>query len=225
MNDIAFKVIIKNDGIDDVIFKTLMLKGEKGDRGEAGGAQIDDSTISSSTTWSSSKSNTELNKKANTNSLKQVAFSGNYNDLTNKPEIQIFNRNDVLLNVAGGTLRGFGSAVVFMYKGIARIDFNIKISVDETVSGIGSWGINRDYFTALTGKTIQPLPSGIVTYYNNEQIYASRMDFGGTFLVDGQFWKPARVYDDNGTKKVGGWTSGNFASGQRLIGTCYGTYT
>ena len=33
MNDIAFKVIIKNDGIDDIIFKTIMLKGEKGDAG------------------------------------------------------------------------------------------------------------------------------------------------------------------------------------------------
>ena len=30
MNDIAFSVIINNDGIDDIIFKTIMLKGEKG---------------------------------------------------------------------------------------------------------------------------------------------------------------------------------------------------
>lgn len=30
MSDIAFSVIIKNDGIDDIIFKTIMLKGEKG---------------------------------------------------------------------------------------------------------------------------------------------------------------------------------------------------
>lgn len=29
-NDIAFKVIVKNDGISDIIFKTLMLKGEAG---------------------------------------------------------------------------------------------------------------------------------------------------------------------------------------------------
>jgi hypothetical protein len=41
MNDIAFKVIIKNDGIDDVIFKTIMLKGEKGDIG----ASYDDTEI------------------------------------------------------------------------------------------------------------------------------------------------------------------------------------
>ena len=30
MSDIAFSVIIKNDGIDDIIFKTIMLKGDKG---------------------------------------------------------------------------------------------------------------------------------------------------------------------------------------------------
>lgn len=30
MNDIAFSVIIKNDGISDIIFKTIMLKGEDG---------------------------------------------------------------------------------------------------------------------------------------------------------------------------------------------------
>lgn len=138
---------------------------------------------------------------------------------------QIYNRYDVLINVEGGTLRGFGSAMVTMSGGIARIDFNIKISVDETVSNIGNWGINRDYFTALTGKTITPVAGGVVTYYNNEQVYAIRVDFGGTFIASGQFWRPARVYDDNGTKKVGGWFSHAFATGDRLIGTCYGTYT
>ena len=59
MNDIAFKVIVGN-GYDDIIFKTIMLKGEKGDRGEAGGAEIDDSTTTTTTTWSSTKINTEI---------------------------------------------------------------------------------------------------------------------------------------------------------------------
>lgn len=63
MNDIAFKVIIKNDGIDDVIFKTIMLKGEKGDKGDAGGAEIDDSTTSSTKTWSSNKIRNEIDAK------------------------------------------------------------------------------------------------------------------------------------------------------------------
>lgn len=138
---------------------------------------------------------------------------------------KIYNRYDVLLNALNGTLRGFGSAMVTMSGGIARIDFNLKISVDESGAGVTTFGINRDYFTALTGKEITPLAGGVVTYYNNEQVYANRVDFGGTFMQNGQFWQPARVYDDNGTKKVGGWSSHNFASGQRFIGTCYGTYT
>ena len=40
-NDIAFSVVIKNDGISDIIFKTIMLKGEKGDAG----ASYDDTEI------------------------------------------------------------------------------------------------------------------------------------------------------------------------------------
>ena len=60
MSDVAFKVLIGN-GYDDILFKTIMLKGEKGDRGEAGGAEIDDSSTALTTTWSSSKINSELN--------------------------------------------------------------------------------------------------------------------------------------------------------------------
>lgn len=36
MSDIAFSVIVNNNGIDDIVFKTIMLKGEKGDKGDAG---------------------------------------------------------------------------------------------------------------------------------------------------------------------------------------------
>lgn len=62
MSDIAFKVLIGN-GYDDVLFKTIMLKGEKGDQGEAGGALIDDTTTSTETTWSSNKINSEISAK------------------------------------------------------------------------------------------------------------------------------------------------------------------
>ena len=79
MNDIAFKVIIKNDGIDDVIFKTIMLKGEKGDKGDAGGVEIDDSTTSATKTWSSQKIKTELDALSNmiskTGTIEDVAIA------------------------------------------------------------------------------------------------------------------------------------------------------
>lgn len=75
MSDIAFKVLIGN-GYDDVLFKTIMLKGEKGDKGEAGGAEIDDSTISASKTWSSNKINSEISAKPSAFSqLSDVAIS------------------------------------------------------------------------------------------------------------------------------------------------------
>lgn len=59
MSDVAFKVLIGN-GYDDVLFKTIMLKGEKGDQGEAGGTGIDDSVVASDKTWSSSKIKNEM---------------------------------------------------------------------------------------------------------------------------------------------------------------------
>ena len=75
MSDIAFSVIINNDGIDDIIFKTIMLKGEKGDKGDAGGAQIDDSTTASNTTWSSQKINSEISSMPdNLSELGDVEF-------------------------------------------------------------------------------------------------------------------------------------------------------
>ena len=59
MSDIAFKVLIGN-GYDDILFKTIMLKGEKGDQGEAGATGIDDSVVASDKTWSSSKIKNEM---------------------------------------------------------------------------------------------------------------------------------------------------------------------
>lgn len=57
MSDIAFSVIVKNNGIDDIVFKTIMLKGDKGDDGDA---TINDSLVSPSYVWSSSKTNNEI---------------------------------------------------------------------------------------------------------------------------------------------------------------------
>lgn len=49
--------------------------------------QINDSTASSTTTYSSNKINTLLGAKADTSSLATVATSGSYNDLSDKPTI------------------------------------------------------------------------------------------------------------------------------------------
>ena len=47
----------------EALFATAM---EKGSGGGKGGTSIDDSTISTDTTWSSNKINTELNNKVTT---------------------------------------------------------------------------------------------------------------------------------------------------------------
>ena len=60
MSDIAFSVIVNNNGIDDIVFKTIMLKGEKGDKGDDGDATINDSIVSSSYVWSSQKTSNEI---------------------------------------------------------------------------------------------------------------------------------------------------------------------
>jgi hypothetical protein len=81
MNDIAFKVIIKNDGIDDIIFKTIMLKGEKGDKGDAGGVEIDDSTTSATKTWSSQKINSMIAQMETIEDVAIASFSDGADDV------------------------------------------------------------------------------------------------------------------------------------------------
>ena len=137
-----------------------------------------------------------------------------------------YNYHGTVINTLGGSLRGFGAAAITLDNGIARIDFAAKISVNETTSGINTWGVNRDYFTSITGKTINPVAGGVMTVYASDgSVLDSRTDFSGTFLQNGQFWQPARVYDNSGVYDVGGWASATFAAGQRIIGTCYGTYS
>ena len=51
---------------------------------------IKDGIISAGTTWSSSKIKDELDNKVNTSSLSEVAISGNYNDLLDKPDLPVY---------------------------------------------------------------------------------------------------------------------------------------
>ena len=90
------------------------------------GAKIDDTTPSTSTTYSSSKieseinklnqanatQNTEIAKKANDADLAKVAKSGSYNDLTNKPTIPAaYTLPNASTSVLGGVKVGTGLAI------------------------------------------------------------------------------------------------------------------
>lgn len=61
--------------------------------------EINDSTVTDHTTWSSDKINTSLSGKANSSDLSAVATSGSYNDLSNLPTIP--SRTSQLTNDSG----------------------------------------------------------------------------------------------------------------------------
>ena len=141
---------------------------------------------------------------------------------------QLYRVAGTILNSNGGTIKGAGTAMITMANGIARIDFALMIDVADTVSH-NDWGINRDFFTAIVGKTITPSFGGVFTYFTNEGIINSdRQGYGGAFSNVGQFWKPARIYKASTNPdaySTGSWADTLFPVGTRMVGTCFGTYT
>ena len=131
--------------------------------------------------------------------------------------------NGKLINSVNDVIDGYGSAsVLLLQNGIARIDFSAKIETAGTNMNNYTWGLNRDYFIAATGKTITPITGGVLEYLKSSGIDAERRGMGGMLIVGDHFWVPARVYDTGGN--AGSWASGNIDVGTCLFGTCYGTY-
>lgn len=134
-----------------------------------------------------------------------------------------------LLNSNGGTIKGCGEAIITLQNGLARIDFGLMIeTADETSNEV--WGINRDFFTTTVGKTITPSFGGVFTYYTAAgAVYGDRQGYCGNFTLlaspYNNYWKPARIYKSGSSYNTGSWASGLFGVGQRMIGTCFGTYT
>lgn len=139
------------------------------------------------------------------------------------PPCSRYQINGKLINSANDSIVGYGSAcVLLLQNGIARIDFSAKIETAGTNMNNFTWGLNRDYFIAATGKTITPIYGGVLEYLKSSGINAERRGMGGIFIVGDQFWVPARVYDAAGN--AGSWASGNIDVDTCLFGTCYGTY-
>lgn len=137
---------------------------------------------------------------------------------------EIYTYSGKLLNDSANThINGYGTAIITLSNGIAKIDFTLKI---ETNSGTAyqDYGINRNLLVSTIGKTITPVQSGSFLVYNSTgEINTNLSGYGGCFTVSNQFWKPARVYNTSGD--VGSWSSDNFTAGRIISGTCYGTYT
>ncbi len=131
----------------------------------------------------------------------------------------------IINGASGSVIQGVGSATITLDNGNARIDFNCNIvTVDSAESFM--YGINRDLFTSITGKTITPVGKGIMSFYGaNGALDDLTNGYGGTCEILNnmdKFWRPARVYDTSGN--VGGWSSLAFAQGMRIVGTVFGTY-
>lgn len=78
------------------------IQGIKGDTGDPGVA-FDDTQALLTKTWTSNKISSELANKTNTSSLKPVATSGSYNDLTEKPTITTADGSETKLTVGSNT--------------------------------------------------------------------------------------------------------------------------
>ena len=96
-----------------------------------------------------------------------------------------YNYHGTIINTLGGTLRGYGAAAITFDNGIARIDFAAKIGVNETTTGVNTWGVNRDYFAEFTGKSINPVPGGVMTVYASDgSVLDSRTEFSGIRVLN-----------------------------------------
>lgn len=132
-----------------------------------------------------------------------------------------------LFNSPNDSIKGYGVAdVTLEASGLVRVDYTIKIDEPYTNGNEFTIGLNRDLIRNLNSEIpmFTPIVGGCVNYYNsNGALSDDETGFGGFNLVDGQFWKPSRVYTTNGD--VGSWSAKHFPVGTRLVGTCYGAFT
>ena len=129
----------------------------------------------------------------------------------------------LLLDANDDTIEGVGTATINVdTNGIARIDFNIKITQTYTTSTF-DFGINPALFTAKNANipTITPVDGGTLVMISTDSKYAEGNEYGATFQTDLGRWRPSRMYDTAGS--IGGWASANLDAGMVLTGTCYGT--
>lgn len=125
-------------------------------------------------------------------------------------------------NSNAGTVKGRGSIDVTLTGGIARIDFDIKITASGTDGNEFLQGINAYLLQAVESRLpyITPIHGG---WWKSSSDNPST-DYGSVFEVDYEFWKPARYYDASNVNAHGAWAENQFSSGQRIFGVCFGTY-
>ena len=149
---------------------------------------------------------------------------GAIDELKTNNEYNVYHYNGVIINgTSPSIISGEGSAIIELFKGIAKITFEAIIKTADESENF-AYGINRDLFTTITGKSITPIDKGILLYYTSGAIDTSLMDNCGIPEIvnnEGIYWRPARAF----TGGSGGWGSTSFAQNTRISGTIYGTYS
>lgn len=148
-------------------------------------------------------------------------------------DVKIFRVSGRILNAASDTTTGYGTALITCHKGIAKIEFGVKITTAGSVSDKFDWGLNRDLLINLNSNipTISPRQGGNCIFIKPDGTIdvgtgtGGSMGYAGSLNINGQFWCPGRIYNQNNNSSVGSWPSNNLAVDTILVGTCYGIYT
>jgi len=121
-----------------------------------------------------------------------------------------------IMSGAGDYIYGYGVAELTYFGNLVRIDFSVMM---ETATYTGdTYGIDAN----LLDPDITPIVGGTLSYFKpNGTLDADRQGYGGTFEVSNNYWRPARIYTQAGA--IGGWAASVIGSGERLVGTCFGT--
>lgn len=145
------------------------------------------------------------------------------------PEYYAMNKtyvcNGMIFNGLSSAIEGVGACtIVCRPGGLAEVHFAVTITQAPASSetDVFDFGLNRDILHIKEAPQITPIAGGVATYLRDAKLDSNLFGKSGTFEVEGQFWKPARVYNDDGS--AGSWPSSMFAVGMVIIGTCFGTY-
>jgi microcystin-dependent protein len=135
----------------------------------------------------------------------------------------------------GNTIRGYGKADVTLYpNGIARVDYAIEITTSYAANEFG-YGISPDALHTINSNIplitpITPDPKGNYLWLINGAsgiIKRNNLGFSsahGRVNYNGKlYWQLGRIYNTSAT--YGGWPTSEFAVGDYITGTCWGTFS
>jgi microcystin-dependent protein len=135
----------------------------------------------------------------------------------------------------GNTIRGYGKADVTLYpNGIARVDYAIEITTSYVANEFG-YGISPDALHTINSNIplitpITPDPKGNYLWLINGASGIIKRNNLGFSSAHGRvnynnklYWQLGRIYNTSAT--YGGWPTSEFAVGDYITGTCWGTFS